>query len=481
MQSKAIQSELLQVRNKNARSVFYSGAQKGTALLVSAGLLFSLSACSGKRIISEHEELRPLALFVVTPRKQPLSLQKGFAPERPFHLGVRLSESFLNRAMGELLKAEIVPSTFDAPVQVTVPPFDSKLTLRPSVQALNPSLQLNSACAECVTLSAEFVGKFAVQLAADASSSARSFEGTALKGGLTLQGRLLATQTGGIPSIAVQLDPIADKDLRIEVQAPIPGIDTLVTAAVRSQLKETLKRPGYNTFALLSMKELVIPDSKLGVNEVVFRTVTAPERELQLGLNLNLNTPPEVRFDVFSRSLRKNDMAFSVGENTLTDMMKVWLAEDWLPSRFNTSGDPDPKGDITVDLRAFRLQETGYEAVTRFWYVGTPPFWREYTLNGTIGVRSEAIQISNQKAALTGGEGPNRLIDLALLSQGVSLTKTLGAVGKKMPRQYGFPFGNPTKLEAQLSLEELQTEQHRMTSYHSVSWVPGTGSVSPAR
>lgn len=450
---------------------------KLTALMVSAGLFFSLSACSGKRIIAEHDELRPLALFAVTARKQPLSLQKGFVSDRKFHLGVRLSESFLNRAVGELLRAEIVPSTFDAPVQVTVPPFDSRLTLRPSVQALNPSLKLNPACAECVTLSAEFVGKFAVQLGAD-QTSARSYEGTALKGGLTLQGRLLATQTGGIPSIAVQLEPIADKELRIEVQAPIPGIDTLVTAAVRTQIKDALKRPGYNTFALISMKELVIPDSKLGINEVVFRAQTSPERELQLGLNLNLNTPPEISFDTFSQSLRKNDMAFSVGENTLADMMKVWLAEDWLPSRFNTSGDTDPKGAITVDLRAFRLKDDGYEAVTRFWYVGTPPFWREYTLGGTIGVRSEAIQISNQKAQLTGGEGPNRLIDLALLSQGVSLSKTLGAVGKKMPRQYGFPFGNPTKLEAQLSLEELQTELQRMTTYHSVTWVPGTGGAA---
>lgn len=436
------------------------------------------TACTGRQILEEHSELKPTALFAVMPKSNPLKLQKGLLPDQKFHAGLRLSEGFLNRAMVELLKAEIIPSTFDAPVSISMPPFSTQVTFRPSVQGLNPSLKLTGTCAECLTVSLDFVGRFGVEVASGVGApSSKLFDGTALQGSILLSGRLIPTYTGGVPSVAVQLEPFRDGDLRLTVNMPVPGIDTLVTSAMRSQMQKALLRPDLNTFALLSLKQLTLPDSSIAVNEVVFRTSQQPEPELQLGMNFNLTTAPEVTMASFQQPLRKNDFAMRLGETTLTDLIKVWLAEGWLPGTFNTSGDSDPNGKITVDLRSFKLFDDRYEAVTRFWHTGSPPFWREYKLGGTIGVRSDAIQMSNQKAELISGKGPNGLIDLALLTQGVNLSKTLGDVGKRLPRTYGFPFGTPTKLEAQIALEEIQTEGHAMSTYHSVSWVPGTGGL----
>ena len=436
-------------------------------------LLGGSVACSSKQILEEHADLKEMALFVVTNKAPLIQLQRGLKPDIKYHLGMRLSEDFMNRAMAELLKAEIVPSTFDAPVSVTVPPFGTQVTFRPSVQAQNPHLTITGGCDECVALSLDFVGKFGVEVGNGVGApSSTLLSGTALTGSVLINGRVIPTVTGGVPSLAVQLQPLEDKDLRMSINVPVPGLDSVVTSTMRSQIRKALTRPDLNTFALFTLKELVLPESHLAVNTLAYRVTRTPTPELQLGMTLNLTTAPEVSMLTFDQGLRRNDFGMQIGENTLTDVMRVWLAEGYLPGTFTTSGDADPKGAITVDLRSFRLLDTGYEAVTRFWYVGTPPFWREYALGGTIGVRSEAIAVNNTSAKLTGGKGPNRLIDLALLSQGVSLSKTLTEVGKKMPRSYGFPFGAPTRLEAKLSLEEMQTESHLMSTFYTVNWTP---------
>lgn len=447
--------------------------RRGGILAFGLLLMLGITACSSRQILEEHSDLKEMALFVVTKKAPLIQLQRGLTADQKYHLGMRLSEGFMNRAMAELLKAEIVPSTFDAPVTITIPTFGTQVIFRPSVQAQNPRLTITGACDECVSLSLDFVGRFGVEVGSGLGApSSTLFSGTAVTGSVLMNGRIIPTNTGGIPNLAVQLQPLQDSDLRMSVNVPVPGLDALVTSAMRSQIRKALERPDLNTFALFSLKELVLPESQIAVNSLAYRVTKLPQPELQIGMQLNLTTAPEVSMATFNQDLRRNDFAMQFGENTLTDILRVWLAEGYLSGTYSTSGDPSPNGAITVDLRAFRLMDTGYEAVTRFWYVGTPPFWREYTLGGSIGVRSEAISINNTSAKLTGGKGPNRLIDLALLSQGVSLSKTLSDVGKKMPREYGFPFGAPTRLEARLALEELQTDAHKMTTFYAVNWAP---------
>lgn len=451
------------------------GLSRYTLSSVALSLVLSLAVggCASKRILEEHSDLKDKALFMLTPKEKLIKLQGPISQDEKFHAFLRISESFLNRAAGELMNAEVVPSRFESPVVVGIPPFGTQVTFRPAVEAKNPRLTFTGACDACLQLQSGFAGRLVVDVAGGAGGTvSRLFEGTALEGTLTLRGKLIPTYTGGVPSLSLQLEPPQDQDVVVSVKLPVPGADGVIASALRSQMRKALERPDLNTFSLLSFKELVLPDSKVVVNTLAYRIARQPAPELQLGVMFNLTSSPELSGGSFTQSLDPQDFGMSLGEGVLTDLLKVWLAEEYVPSTYNTSGDPDPKGKLTVDVRSFHVTDAGYETAARFWYTGSPPFWREYKLTGTMKAARGDVEISSSKAVMQGGEGPNRLVDLALFAAGVDLAKMLGQVGKKMPARISFPFGTPTRVEAQILLDKIVTENRRLSSLFKVQFVP---------
>ncbi len=453
------------------------------AALVPFGFLFFfwtfLSGCGGKQILQDQSVLRDQALSVLTP-VQTLRIDKGVQPTQKFHAALRISEAFLNDAAARLLEAEVVPSKFENPVDFTIPFVGTKLVFRPGISVKNPRLVFTGTCPECIRISMHVVGQLALDVNLTRGSSAtRMFDRAALSGDVSLKGRLIPLYTGGIPSIGLQLDPIDDNDLSIETNVPVSGLDSLLTAAVRSQIRGALAVPRNNTFALLPLRSLVIPGSRITVTQLAFTLVNQPEGELFIGVGLNLSTPPEIDLPTRGRRLRGNHFALLVGQNTFTDATRVWMAEGLMPARFDYEGNPDPAGPVVIELKRMELFDDRYEAYSRMWHIGRPPFWREYKLTGTTSIRSEQLAIKNDTAVLVAKAGPNQLIDMALKLQKTSLKTSLEGLSSRFPRQIGFPFGSPARLSAELIAEELQTDQSRFTLYGSVLFQSIVSSTPP--
>lgn len=438
-------------------------------MVVSSSLL---TGCGGRKIVQEYSLVHDRALSTLR-ASQTIRIEKGVQPTQKFHAALRISEGFLNEAAAKLLEAEIVPSRFESPVQVTVPVVGTQLTFRPGISVKNPRLVFTGSCPECVRLSMHVVGQLALDVnLTKGSSASRMFDRAPLSGDVVLKGRLIPLYTGGLPSLGLQLDPIEDGDLTIETNVPVTGLDTILSSAVRRQVRSALAVPRNNTFPLLPLRSLVIPGSRVTVDQLNFTLLNQPEGELFLGVLLNLTTPPELELATRGRRLRGDHFAVLMGQNTFTDLMRIWMAEGLIPGRFDYEGNASPEGPVAVELVGMSLFEDRYEARSRMWHLGRPPFWRDYVLTGTMAIRSEALTLQNTGARLVAKAGPNRLIDLALKLQKTSLKAALEGLESRFPRQIGFPFGEPARLTAAIVAEELQTDGQRFSLFGRIEFQP---------
>lgn len=415
------------------------GRRNSLLLFVASALL--LAGCAGPRIRADFDQFQARKQELTRPARAVQAASAG-----PYQLGVRVGPGFLDKATTALFSADLLgPSVIgqvDAGEVGRAGRFFERFSggdsgLKPQLKASGVKIGFPANCVGCIKLQFQLEGGL----------SGLEMRQATLSGTLAVRARISGAEAKGKPALRFALEEVEQLNLDLPVSLPGPfnSLISRMEAGVRQKISEYLQEHPEKSAKVIPIAEKF----KLGQGVVLeglgVETAPSPGGELFIGLNTTLAAKSTVAFRSGMGGLEQSDWGILVGEDVVSSLLAQAVQAGKIPTRYDTKGKPDAKGNVGIGLKGIRFVDSGFVVDVRVWYLGWPAFWRDYALEGTLGFQDGSLKPAIVRMVAGKGDGAAWLSKLA--ESRMKPEKLTRGMGNTMPENLSMPLGSTARIK----------------------------------